>query len=57
VATLTGLARVEDRKHYLGELAGAAIGILIGSEVVGSGSPGHWNLTPADRGMGLSLHF
>jgi membrane-associated phospholipid phosphatase len=35
VASLTGLARMEDRRHYLSDvLFGAAIGIAAGREVV-----------------------
>jgi membrane-associated phospholipid phosphatase len=56
VATLTALARMEDRKHYLADvLVGAAIGLVSGHEV----SPGRGRIAfqPALGGAGISVRF
>lgn len=54
IATLTGLARLEDRMHYPPDiLVGAAIGILAGRSVIGSSS-----LRLGGPGLvGVSLRF
>lgn len=57
LAVLTGLARMEDRKHYLSDvLAGAAIGFVIGREVSGRRNPA-WTISPSPQGVAFSFHF
>lgn len=57
MAILTGMARMEDQKHYLGDvLAGAAIGLVASREVTAR-SDGRWTIAPAFPRMGVSVQF
>jgi len=57
MAVLTGMARMEDKKHYLGDvLAGAAIGLVASREVTAQSDRG-WTIAPAFPRMGVSVQF
>ena len=60
LATSTALARMEERRHYLADvLCGAAIGMVIGYEIVNHDAmralPIHLTLGP--QRLGFSLRF
>lgn len=55
VAALTGLARLEEHKHYLADvLVGAAIGIVSGRTLF---RVMEWTVPPYGPGVGLSVRF
>jgi hypothetical protein len=57
MAILTGMARMEERKHYLADvLAGAAIGLVVSREVTGQTGLS-WSVAPASSGMGVAVRF
>lgn len=57
VAAMTGLARLEDRKHYVSDvLAGAAIGIVAGRTFSEEGAL-QWTIPSGGPGLGLTLRF
>jgi membrane-associated phospholipid phosphatase len=57
MAILTGLARMEEKKHYLADvLAGAAIGLVVSREVTGQTGLS-WSIAPAPSGMGVAVRF
>lgn len=54
---LTGLGRMEDKKHYLADvLAGAGIGLVVSRELTG-GNGFAWSTTPDFPGIGVSARF
>jgi len=56
LAAVTGLARVEDSRHYLSDvLAGATLGILVGESVLRH--PGNLSVSAFPGGAGLRLAF
>lgn len=57
LATLTGLARMEEQKHYpVDVLAGAGIGVVIG-RAVARRSSSRYSVLSSSRGLGLSMKF
>jgi hypothetical protein len=60
LATGTGLARVEERRHYSRDVIfGAAIGLVVGSEVTSRSRLGAAleHVEMSDRGLGLRVQF
>jgi len=60
LATATALARLEERKHCLADvLVGAALGLVIGSEVASKGGFGviREHVVVCGRGMGVKVRF
>lgn len=60
LATMTGLGRLEDRRHYISDVvAGAALGLIVGHAIGGRGpdsEPGA-HLVADGRGVGVEIGF